>query len=157
MQDCIVIIHNIMNMGNTMNTSLCRFIDAQNEDYAQALSEIRDGVKRTHWIWYIFPQMKGLGFSYNSEYYGISSFQEAHDYLQDELLRKRLFEITEALLLHRGENIERIMGSIDALKLKSSMTLFDAVRPGDIFREVLDEFYAGERCERTLELLAESK
>lgn len=146
-----------MNMGNTMNTSLCRFIDAQNEDYAQALSEIRDGVKRSHWIWYIFPQMKGLGFSYNSEYYGISSFQEARDYLQNELLRKRLFEITETLLLHRGENIERIMGSIDALKLKSSMTLFDAVRSGDIFGKVLDEFYAGERCERTLELLAESK
>lgn len=140
-----------------MNTSLCRFIDAQNEDYAQALSEVRNGVKRSHWIWYIFPQMKGLGFSYNSEYYGISSFQEVHDYLQNEFLRKRLFEITETLLLHRGDNIERIMGSIDALKLKSSMTLFDAVRPGDIFGEVLYEFYAGERCERTLELIGGNK
>lgn len=140
-----------MIMENIENTGLQRFIEAQNDSYDQALKEIINGRKLTHWIWYIFPQMKGLGFSYNSEYYGITSLQEAKDYLENELLRKRLFEITESLLMHKGKDIESIMGDIDALKLKSSMTLFDAVLPGSIFGEVLDEFYGGERCRRTLE------
>lgn len=140
-----------MIMENIENTGLQRFIEAQNDSYDQALKEIRNGRKLTHWIWYIFPQMKGLGFSYNSEYYGIASLQEAKDYLENELLRKRLFEITESLLMHKGKDIESIMGDIDALKLKSSMTLFDAVQPGGVFGEVLDEFYGGERCRRTLE------
>lgn len=138
-------------MENIENTGLQRFIEAQNDSYDQALKEIRNGRKLTHWIWYIFPQIKGLGFSYNSEYYGIASLQEAKDYLENELLRKRLFEITESLLMYKGKDIESIMGDIDALKLKSSMTLFDAVQPGGIFGEVLDEFYGGERCRRTLE------
>lgn len=138
-------------MENIENTGLQRFIEAQNDSYDQALKEIRNGRKLTHWIWYIFPQMKGLGFSYNSEYYGIASLQEARDYLENELLRKRLFEITESLLMYKGKDIESIMGDIDALKLKSSMTLFDAVQPGGVFGEVLDEFYGGERCRRTLE------
>ncbi|MDN0052900.1 DUF1810 domain-containing protein [Bacteroides caecigallinarum] len=138
-------------MENIEKTGLQRFIEAQNDSYDQALKEIRNGRKLTHWIWYIFPQIKGLGFSYNSEYYGITSLQEAKDYLENELLRKRLFEITESLLMHKGKDIESIMGDIDAMKLKSSMTLFDAVQPGSIFGEVLDEFYGGERCRRTLE------
>lgn len=140
-----------MIMKNIENTGLQRFIEAQNDSYDQALKEIRNGRKLTHWIWYIFPQIKGLGFSYNSEYYGITSLQEAKDYLENELLRKRLFEITESLLMHKGKDIESIMGDIDALKLKSSMTLFDAVKPDSIFGEVLDGFYGGERCRRTLE------
>lgn len=140
-----------MIMENIENTGLQRFIEAQNDSYDQALKEIRNGRKLTHWIWYIFPQIKGLGFSYNSEYYGITSLQEARDYLENELLRKRLFEITESLLMHKGKDIESIMGDIDALKLKSSMTLFDAVQPDSIFGEVLDEFYGSERCRRTLE------
>ena len=139
-------------MENIENTGLQRFIEAQNDSYDQALKEIRNGRKLTHWIWYIFPQIKGLGFSYNSEYYGITSLQEAKDYLENELLRKRLFEITESLLMHKGKDIESIMGDIDSLKLKSSMTLFDAVQPGSVFGEVLDEFYGGERCAKTLEL-----
>lgn len=138
-------------MENIENTGLQRFIEAQNDSYDQALKEIRNGRKLTHWIWYIFPQMKGLGFSYNSDYYGVTSLQEARDYLENELLRKRLFEITESLLMHKGKDIESIMGDIDSLKLKSSMTLFDAVQPGSVFGEVLDEFYGGERCRRTLE------
>ena len=140
-----------------MEADLQRFIDAQSEDYALALSEIRQGMKRSHWIWYIFPQIKGLGFSYNSEYYGISSLQEAMDYLNHEVLGKRLQEITASLLLHRGKDIELIMGDIDAVKLKSSMTLFDAIKSGGVFGEVLDEFYAGERCRRTQRLLGRSK
>ena len=138
-------------MENIEKTGLQRFIEAQNDSYDQALKEIRNGRKLTHWIWYIFPQIKGLGFSYNSEYYGITSLQEAKDYLENELLRKRLFKITESLLMHKGKDIESIMGDIDAMKLKSSMTLFDAVQPGSVFGEVLDEFYGGERCRRTLE------
>lgn len=138
-------------MENIEKTGLQRFIEAQNDSYDQALKEIRNGRKLTHWIWYIFPQIKGLGFSYNSEYYGIASLQEAKDYLENELLRKRLFKITESLLMHKGKDIESIMGDIDAMKLKSSMTLFDAVQPGSVFGEVLDEFYGGERCRRTLE------
>lgn len=138
-----------------MEADLQKFIDAQNEDYEQALSEIRRGKKHSHWIWYIFPQIKGLGFSYNSEYYGISSLQEAKDYLNHELLGDRLIEITASLLLHKGKDIEQIMGDIDAMKLKSSMTLFDAIKPGGVFGEVLDEFYAGERCRRTLDFLQE--
>ena len=140
-----------------MEADLQRFIDAQNEDYALALSEIRQGMKRSHWIWYIFPQIKGLGFSYNSEYYGISSLQEARDYLNHEVLGKRLQEITESLLLHKGKDIEQIMGDIDAMKLKSSMTLFDAIQPGGVFCEVLDEFYAGERCRRTMGVIGMQK
>ena len=140
-----------MIMENIENTGLQRFIEAQNDSYDQALKEIINGRKLTHWIWYIFPQIKGLGFSYNSEYYGITSLQEAKDYLENELLRKRLFKITESLLMHKGKDIESIMGDIDAMKLKSSMTLFDAVQPGSVFGEVLDEFYGGERCRRTLE------
>ena len=140
-----------MIMENIENTGLQGFIEAQNDSYDQALKEIRNGRKLTHWIWYNFPQIKGLGFSYNSEYYGITSLQEARDYLENELLRKRLFEITESLLMHKGKDIESIMGDIDALKLKSSMTLFVAVEPGSIFGEVLDGFYGGERCRRTLE------
>lgn len=140
-----------MIMENIENTGLQRFIEAQNDSYDQALKEIINGRKLTHWIWYIFPQIKGLGFSYNSEYYGITSLQEAKDYLENELLRKRLFKITESLLMHKGKDIESIMGDIDSLKLKSSMTLFDAVQPGSVFGEVLDEFYGGERCRRTLE------
>lgn len=140
-----------MIMENIEKTGLQRFIEAQNDSYDQALKEIINGRKLTHWIWYIFPQIKGLGFSYNSEYYGITSLQEAKDYLENELLRKRLFKITESLLMHKGKDIESIMGDIDAMKLKSSMTLFDAVQPGSVFGEVLDEFYGGERCRRTLE------
>lgn len=133
-----------------MRNGLQRFIDAQADSYDTALQEIRNGRKTSHWIWYVFPQIKGLGFSYNAEYYGISSLQEAKDYLENAILRKRLFEITEALLQHKGENIECIMGDIDALKLKSSMTLFDMVYPCSIFADVLDEFYGGERCTSTL-------
>lgn len=144
-----------MIMENIGNTNLERFIEAQSDCYNQALLEIKNGKKCSHWIWYIFPQIKGLGFSYNSSYYGISSFMEAKDYLRHELLGKRLLEITASLLLHKGKDIYQIMGDVDAIKLKSSMTLFDAVLPENVFAEVLDEFYAGERCRRTMDFLAE--
>lgn len=136
-----------------METGLQRFIKAQEGSYEDALSEIRNGRKTSHWIWYIFPQIKGLGFSYYSEYYGISSRKEAEDFLADRLLGKRLIEMCECLLRHKSKDIEQIMGDIDAMKLKSSMTLFDAIQPGGVFGEVLDVFFGGERCERTVRFL----
>ena len=134
-----------------------RFVLAQEDSYVgymQALAEMKEGRKVGHWIWYIFPQMKGLGRSRNSDYYGIESLEEARDYLAYEGLGANLREISRMLLRHRGEEIEAVMGSrTDATKLRSSMTLFDAVSPGDVFGEVLDAFYEGKRDRRTLQLL----
>lgn len=134
--------------------NLDRFIEAQRDNYKTALQEITDGSKQSHWIWYIFPQMRGLGHSPMSDYYGISSREEAEAYLEDDWLNNHLREICQALLAHKDEATAReILGTIDALKVRSSMTLFDAVCPDDIFAEVLDAFYGSERCEQTLGLL----
>lgn len=125
--------------------------------YETALEEIRQGQKRSHWIWYIFPQLKGLGRSFNSEYYGIASLDEAKEYLGDPVLKERLLEISRVLLEHKGEDIHRIMGGIDAKKLCSSMTLFEVAGRDDesckVFGEILDTFYGGKRDEWTLKLL----
>lgn len=133
--------HNAMN-ENEYN--LQRFIDAQKTEYETALSEIRSGGKRSHWIWYIFPQQKGLGYSYNSEYYGLDGTGEARAYLAHPLLGARLREISGALLEHKGRTtIRRLMGSqIDVLKLHTCMKLFDSISPNDIFAEVLEAFFA---------------
>ena len=133
-----------------------RFIKAQQEPYSgyqQALSEIQEGQKRGHWIWYIFPQMKGLGYSYMSNYYGISGMEEAQEYMADVVLSARLREITNAFLSHKDKTSEAILGYVDDLKVRSCMTLFDVVCPDDIFGEVLNQFYGGERCQRTLRML----
>ena len=108
-----------------------------------ALHEIQTGGKQSHWIWYIFPQRKGLGRSYNSQYYGLDGVDEARAYLAHPVLGARLREITQALLTHRGKrSIRELMGSsIDVLKLHSSMTLFDQVSPNDIFAEVLQTYF----------------
>ena len=104
---------------------LSRFLEAQESDYETALTEIKNGRKTTHWIWYIFPQLKDLGSSPNAKYYGIENLDEAKAYLKNETLRERLLEISQALLELEDDNIKRIMGSaIDARKLLSSMTLF---------------------------------
>ena len=131
-----------------------RFVCAQEHSYAQALSEIRAGRKYSHWIWYIFPQLKGLGRSWNSDYYGLDSLAEAASYLAHPALGSRLREITLALLEHSGKKPNDILGDIDATKVRSSMTLFDKVCPGDIFARVLDEFYDGCRCNRTLHMIS---
>lgn len=139
-----------------MNYDIQRFIKAQAQPYSgyqQALSEIQRGQKRGHWIWYIFPQMKGLGYSHMSEYYGISGLKEAQDYMEDEVLSIRLREITNALLSHKDKTSEAILGYVDDLKMRSCMTLFDAVCPNDVFGEVLNQFYGGERCQKTLRML----
>ena len=135
-------------------TYLLRFLDAQKDYYYIALREMREGVKRTHWIWFIFPQIKGLGHSYNSEYYGINGRGEAESYLHHPVLGARLREITEEVLSHQEKGIYTIMGArVDAMKFKSSMTLFDAVSPEDIFAKALDAFFGGERDQRTVQSL----
>lgn len=122
--------------------------------YEDALSEIRNGRKYTHWIWYIFPQLRGLGSSHMARYYGINGREEALLYLQHPVLGKRLREISLALLQHKGKTAVKILGSIDAMKVASCMTLFDALSPGDVFAEVLNAFYGGTPCEHTLTMLA---
>lgn len=136
--------------------NLERFIKAQDaaySGYATALAEMKGGRKRSHWIWYVFPQIKGLGHSYNSEYYGISCLAEAKAYLADSTLGPRLHEITQALLAIEGKSATEILGGIDALKVKSSMTLFDAAAPGGIFATALEKYYDGKRDALTLSML----
>lgn len=130
------------NMGDT-NYNLQRFLDAQEDMYPVALKEIRNGGKRSHWIWYIFPQEKGLGYSYNSQFYGLDGKEEARAYLAHPVLGTRLREITRALLAHRGHRtVRQLMGSeVDVLKLHSSMQLFDKVSPNDVFAEVLKAYF----------------
>jgi uncharacterized protein (DUF1810 family) len=136
-----------------MPHNLQRFLSAQERDYPIALREIQNGCKQSHWIWYIFPQIKRLGFSYNSQFYGIANRQEAEAYLAEPTLNAHLREITMALLAHKNKTAIQIFGHTDRLKVKSSMTLFDAIAPNDIYTDVLNTFFAGERCKRTLEYL----
>ena len=133
---------------------LNRFLGAQESYYADALKEIKQGYKQSHWIWFIFPQMRGLGRSPMAENYGIKSIEEARAYLEEPILKKRLIEISSALLKHKGKSTAyEILGTLDAIKVRSSMTLFDHVIPNAIFADVLDAFYNGERDVMTLELL----
>jgi uncharacterized protein (DUF1810 family) len=134
--------------------NLNRFLGAQECFYEDALKEIKRGYKESHWIWFIFPQMRGLGRSPMAENYGIKSIEEARAYLEEPILKKRLIEISSALLKHKGKSTAyEILGTLDAIKVRSSMTLFDHVMPNAIFADVLDAFYNGERDVMTLELL----
>lgn len=130
------------------DNSLNRFLEAQASDYAgyeTALGEIEAGRKTSHWIWYIFPQLKGLGHSRLSVYYGIAGRDEAEAYLAHPVLAARLREITEALMSHTNKSAVSILGGIDAQKVQSCMTLFDSISPNDVFAEALDHFYDGRR------------
>ena len=127
-----------------------RFVEAQNLVYDMALREIKEGQKRGHWIWFIFPQIKGLGHSYNSEYYGISGTKEAKAYLEHPLLGARLREITQAILDCGNPSADDILGFPDVLKVRSCMTLFDMISPNDIFKQVLDKYYEGKPCDKTI-------
>jgi len=133
---------------------LQRFIDAQQSDYATALAEIRSGRKRSHWMWYVFPQLLGLGYTSTSVFYAIKNLDEAAAYLQHPVLGPRLIEISNALLAPDGKDANEIFGSTDAMKLRSSMTLFSLV-PGasGTFQAVLDKFFNGLKDEKTLQLL----
>src|SRR5690242_2748501 len=133
---------------------LQRFIDAQESIYETALGEICAGSKRSHWMWFIFPQLRGLGLSHTAHFYGIASSDEARAYLERPLLGSRLRECVEAILpWHDRLTAEDILGPIDAVKLRSSFTLFDQVEPNTNFRAGLELFFAGEPDERTLALL----
>ena len=144
-------------MVSDMTDSLDRFVDAQESVYEIALEEIRSGEKLTHWMWYIFPQMKGLGKSHNAKFYGISDLKEAKAYLNHPVLGRRLREITSGLLNLKVENINEVLGKLDAMKLKSSMTMFDFVCPNDIFEKVLIRFFNDERCHKTTVELTKNK
>ena len=133
--------------------NLKRFVIMQDFDYKIALSEIIAGFKKSHWMWYIFPQLKGLGKSVKSDYYSISGLDEARAYLEHPVLSKNLFEITEALLEHSGKTAYSILGD-DSVKLRSSMTLFALVSENNsVFHKVLDVFFEGKMDEQTLEIL----
>jgi len=132
-----------------------RFIQAQDGNYTRALEEIRNGRKRTHWMWYIFPQIAGLGHSVLSIFYAIKDFDEAREYLAHPVLGKRLWEISKALLELDMNDPAEVFGSPDDLKLRSCMTLFDAVEPESVFDKVLLKFFDGGRDERTLKILAD--
>ena len=133
---------------------LQRFTDAQEEDYAIALSEIKLGRKQSHWMWYVFPQIAGLGFSSTSKLYAIKDKGEAESYLAHPTLGKRLIEISNALLEIDGKTANQIFGSPDDLKLKSSMTLFGALDETDeVFQKVLDKYFNGAKDEKTLKLI----
>lgn len=134
-----------------------RFVEAQNDVYIRALNEIKSGRKLTHWMWFIFPQIKGIGFSMRSVFFSIKDEEEAKEYLNHPLLGKRLREISNALLELNTVNPIEIFGGIDAKKLRSCMTLFDIVEPESVFDEVLLKFFDGKRDEKTLKILEELK
>ena len=134
--------------------NLQRFVDAQKPDYQQVCAELRAGHKRTHWIWFIFPQMKGLGRSETASYYGIASRPEAEAYLAHPVLGPRLRECTRLVNLVEGRSIDQIFGYPDNLKFRSSMTLFAATAADNqIFEDALEKYFAGEPDPRTIELL----
>ena len=137
---------------------LQRFLDAQEPVWAEALAEVKAGRKRTHWIWYVLPQMRGLGLSPNAAFYGIGSLDEARAYLAHPVLGPRLAAIVEAVLAHEGRSAHAIFGSPDDLKLRSSMTLFDAAS-GDganPYRAVLRRFFDDMSDPQTLALIDEA-
>ena len=133
---------------------LDKFVTAQERDYSTALHEIQNGRKRSHWIWYIFPQLQGLGFSQTAQYYGIRDLEQARDYMAHPVLGARLVEISEALLALESSNPGAVMGYPDDLKLCSCMTLFELAAPDQpVFAKVIEKFYGGNRDRLTLELL----
>jgi len=141
-------------MSEIDSYNLERFVSAQEPLYAQALAELQRGHKVSHWMWFVFPQIAGLGSSAMAQRYAVSGLEEARAYLAHPILGVRLRECCEALLGVEGKSVYEILGSPDDMKLKSSMTLFDFVEPRSVFVEVLVKYYEGQRDGRTLELLA---
>jgi uncharacterized protein (DUF1810 family) len=134
--------------------NLQRFIDAQDGVHAIALAELRAGRKESHWMWFVFPQLAGLGRSPASRLYAVGSLDEARAYLAHPILGPRLRESVEAVRTWAGtRSAEEIFGPVDAMKLRSSLTLFDEAQPGAIFRKALENLFGGQRDPRTLALL----
>lgn len=137
---------------------LNRFVAAQAAAYDQAHAELREGRKRSHWIWFVFPQLRGLGFSPTSEFYGISSLAEARAYLAHPVLGPRLIEITNLVLATAGSPLHSVLGSPDDLKFCSSMTLFaHAAAPGSVFETAIEQLCDGQPDERTIALLGKDR
>ena len=133
---------------------LSRFVQAQGDDYPRALAEIRSGRKRSHWMWYVFPQIEGLGFSPTTRRYSIKSLAEAEAYLRHPVLGPRLVECAEAALGVEGRSASEIFGSPDDLKLRSCATLFACVSPaGSVFERLIAKYFQGGRDDKTLDLL----
>ena len=138
------------------NNDLTRFLDAQNKLYLTAYSELKKGKKETHWMWFIFPQIKGLGKSTIAKYYALADLKEAEDFLNHPILAKHLIEICKVLLEFKTKSIEAVLGELNARKLRSSMTLFSQAENADpIFQEILDVFFAGYLDPLTLASIAE--
>jgi uncharacterized protein (DUF1810 family) len=136
---------------------LNRFLTAQEGVFERALAELKDGRKRTHWMWYIFPQIDGLGFSPTAKLYSIKGIKEARQYLIHPILGKRLIECTEVVVSLKGGSVSEIFGYPDDLKFKSSMTLFEKIAgSGSVFSAALDRYCRGERDAKTLSLLEKS-
>lgn len=137
---------------------LARFHDAQAQSFAAALAELRSGRKASHWMWFIFPQLKALGRSATALHYGIADLAEARDYLADPVLRERLDACADAILAHADEPAQTILGPVDAMKLRSSATLFaragEGTETGARMERLLDAFYGGEPCALTRGVLA---
>lgn len=132
-----------------------RFVAAQERVYETALQEVRNGCKLGHWMWYIFPQIKGLGYSEKAQYYAIQSVEEAEAYLEHPILGKRLQEISIALLGVPTSDPQTIFGYTDSLKLRSSMTLFYQASHYFVFERVLKKFFGGESDQKTISILEE--
>jgi uncharacterized protein (DUF1810 family) len=138
--------------------NLPRFLAAQKRDYAIALSEIKNGKKTSHWMWYIFPQIYGLGYSETAKFYAIQNIHEAEEFLNDPVLGKRLIEISNELLNLKTKDARQIFGNPDDLKLRSSITLFASLKNTDpVFQKLLDQFFDGKKDEKTLQILEEEK
>lgn len=141
-----------LSQGHRM--SLARFVAAQSGVYELALAELRAGAKRTHWMWFVLPQLRGLGHSLMADRYGLEDLGEAQAYLAHPVLADRLRECVEAVLAHAGErDAATILGVVDAIKFQSSLTLFEAAGGGALFGQALDTFYGGDRDRRTLAML----
>ena len=136
-----------------MSYNLERFLREQETDYEVALKEVKRGLKLSCWMWYVFPQLKELGQSSTAKYFGIDGIEEAKAYLENDILSERLIEISNELLKLEDKNADRIFGYPDNLKLKSCMTLFSMVSDNPIFQKVIDEYFDGNKCERTIEIL----
>jgi uncharacterized protein (DUF1810 family) len=142
----------------TRKKDLTRFMEAQERDYQTAFAEVKRGKKRSHWMWYIFPQIEGLGFSEISQFYAIKDIQEAESYLKHPVLGSRLIRICKELLKQEGSDANMIFGSPDDMKLRSCMTLFASLENTDeVFQAVLNKYFQGTKDEKTLSIITINK
>lgn len=135
--------------------TLERFTEAQARVWPAPLEEIRAGAKRRHWMWFVWPQLRGLGRSQMAQHYGLADMAEARAFLAHAVLGPRVLSISDAMLEHAGRPPEAILGPVDALKLRSSATLFEAAGGAPVFAGLLSAFYGGERCPKTRDMLGQ--